>query len=435
MTSTRKCVQCGEPLIPGQDPQKLQRGEVFHKLRLDGGVDGKVRRCDMCIDEGGASEIPETVTIDGMLAEATRKDVERKHKDELKIVTALENRVQRYLSELRTSLKSYDPTPLVIDPIEIDAPDHEWVLVLSDWHVGQQTRIEETGGMFYQDLEVTRYQVTKLWEAIEAIHEIERTGRTINKITVLALGDLVEGDDMRRSQHRKITDLVTVQTVQAFDLLLWLVRQLLTRFPEVDVEMVGGNHDRLSQKPGDGGLGELGYEDTMAWLMGEFLKRSLENDINDGRLAIKNWSTFFGYKTVLGKRLVFEHGCSFRWAAGGYGGVPYYAINNAGKKYLDMVGGADFVIMGHGHQAMALPNARGWLFMNGSFPPSSQYIQSSFKSILRPQQWLLSVHEKYGLTGTYPIYLDHPGLLQPGEIWKREEEMRALQDREIIRQP
>lgn len=464
--AVRACRACGEPLVAGKNVPASKNGTVDARfVKCDecrsktaevervracrscgatlkagenapadrfGRVDGRVRQCDTCKTSGVSVE-SSPITVEEMLAEQARRDQERAAAAEIRKATALENRVRRYLEQLRESLSAYEPTPLVVDPITTDElPEHEWVLVLSDWHVGQQTRIEETGGLFYQDLTVTRFQIAELWEAIAKIHEVERGSRRINKIHVLVLGDIVEGDDMRRSQHRKVTDLITVQTIQAFDLLVWIIRQLLTRFPEVTVDMVGGNHDRLSQRPGDGGLGELGYQDTMAWLMGEFLKRTLEADIRSGRLQVTNWETFFGYRTICGRRFVFEHGASFRWASGGYGGVPYYAIHNAGKRYVDMVGGADFVIFGHGHQSMALPNGRGWLFMNGSLPPSSQYLQSSYKSVLRPQQWLLSIHDTIGLTGTYPIYLDHPGILQPGEIWEREQELRSLQDRQPI---
>jgi hypothetical protein len=41
-------------------------------------------------------------------------------------------------------------------------------------------------------------------------------------------------------------------------------------------------------------------------------------------------------------------------------------------------------------------------------------------------QTLLSVHEKYGLTGWTPIYLDVPGTALPGDVWEDPEHYAAL---------
>ena len=64
-----------------------------------------------------------------------------------------------------------------------------------------------------------------------------------------------------------------------------------------------------------------------------------------------------------------------------------------------------------------LPDGRGWLVVNGALPATTQFEQSSFKSVHRPQQTLLTVHVEHGLTNWQPIYLDVPGTALPGDIW------------------
>jgi hypothetical protein len=200
--------------------------------------------------------------------------------------------------------------------------------------------------------------------------------------------------------------------MQAADLFMWLCRQALTIFPEVEVEMVGGNHDRTGRNKGNAGLGELDYADTVSWLIAEMAVRKFEDE---PRIKIRNWQTFFGYKLIAGQRVVFEHGSSIKWAANSYGGVPWYAVSMLPRKYGDMLGPNDLTIIGHGHRPALLPAGRGWQLINGALPATTNYEQSSFKSVHRPLQFLVSMHEEYGLTGLTPIYLDVPGTVT--DVW------------------
>ncbi len=356
--------------------------------------------------------------LDAALEAAHAKDIEQQQRKELKTATALESRIRRYIAVLEEHVKAYEPTPFV--PVATKRqlaklPQHEALLFTGDWHTGMRTKIHETGGVYEQDVATTRSQVTKLWDRLERLHNIEAASVNYTKLHIVSLGDLIEGDDMRPSQHRQIEDVMTVQTIQAFDMFTWMIRQALQIYETVEVDMVGGNHDRTARNRGNAGLGELDYADTMSWLIGEFTKRVF---VDEPRVKITNWNTFFGYKVVAGQRLVFEHGSSFRWNANSYGGIPWYSVSQLPRKYAEMLGEADITAIGHGHRPAILPAGRGWMVVNGAFPATSNYEQSGFKSVHRPLQWLLSVHEEHGLTAYKPIYLDVPGTLLPGQVWE-----------------
>lgn len=359
--------------------------------------------------------------LDAILRRSAERDQEQAHRQELKKLTALEERVRRYTSVLEGALTAYEPTPLVFvaPKTRTKLPQHELILCTGDWHTGAVSKIHETGGIYEQNVETTRQQVFQLWDRIVRLHAIQSSGIHFTKLHIISLGDLIDNDDMRPAQHRSVEDVMTVQTVQAFDLFSWLCRQALTLFPEVEVEVVGGNHDRTGRSKGNAGLGELDYADTMSWLIGEFTKRLFADE---PRIKVRNWNTYFGYKHVAKHRVVFEHGSSIKWAANSYGGVPWYGVSMLPVKYASMLGQPDLMIIGHGHRPAVLPFGVGaWQILNGALPATSLYEQSSFKSIHRPLQWLLSVHEKHGLTGFTPIYLDVPGTVKPGEIWSDSE--------------
>lgn len=355
-------------------------------------------------------------TVDELLENERRADAERRHREELKKSTALEGRVRRYLSALELGLSAYDPTPLLVEPNDDpNLPEVDLVLCAGDWHTGAKIKMHETGGVYEQDIETTRTQVFQLWEKIQRLHQVKSTGARIARLYLLGLGDLIDNDDMRPAQHRQVEELVTVQTVQAFDLWTWLIRQCLTIAPEVYVDMVGGNHDRTSRAKGNAGLGELGYEDSFSWLIGEFSKRVF---VEESRVSIRNWNTFFGYREIAGQKVVFEHGSSIKWAANSYGGVPWYGVSQLPVKFASMLGASDLFVIGHGHRPAILPHGRGWQVLNGALPATTNYEQSSFKSIHRPMQTLLTLHREHGLVSWEPLYLDVPGTLLPGDVWK-----------------
>lgn len=342
---------------------------------------------------------------------------------ELKKLLSAKDSADAYRDVMRRSILAL-PVPDMLEPFQLshDKPTHTWVLTLSDIHVGQKTTIESTGEMFEQSTERVKEQFDTLWKGLLRLWEIDRHGKNLSKLVILLLGDIVEGDGMRPSQAMGIDLLVVKQAVTAADLLREFIRRTLTIFNEVEVQNVGGNHDRTSPKPGNAGLGELGYADTYAWLIGEFLRMGFDDN---PRLKIKNWESFFGTAIIANQRTVFEHGASFRTSTGSYGGVPYYPISNAADKYRQMLDGADLVVFGHFHIPAVLPMGRGWQVLNGSFTPSTNWVQSSFKRVGTPTQMLLDLHPKYGLLQARPIYLPHDGIAEPGAIW---EAHRAAQD-------
>jgi predicted phosphodiesterase len=299
-------------------------------------------------------------------------------------------------------------------PIHVADP-HTWVLVLSDIHVGQRTRVEATGGIYEQSTEITWMQFKILWDKLVELYSYNPD---ITELVILKLGDVVEGDGMRVSQAHGIDSLVTQQTIDATDMLSWLYQQAMTLWP-VKVYSVGGNHDRTSQKAGNAGLGENGYIDTFSWLQDAFLERLFTKSIVDGRISLTNHDSFYGAAKIAGQRFVYEHGASFRTGSGSYGGVSWYPISAAARSYMEMVDGADIVAFGHYHNSAVLPikGGWGWQVLNGAFPPSTEWVQSSFKKVGRPSQTLLKMHPRTGLVSWQPIYLETDHMIKPGDFW------------------
>lgn len=158
--------------------------------------------------------------------------------------------------------------------------------------------------------------------------------------------------------------------------------------------------------------------DTFSWLIGEMTKRAFGDD---PRVEVVNWETFYGTREFAGRRHVFEHGASIR-SSGGYGGVPYYPIVNAARQYESMLGGVDCVWLGHLHIPYHLPlGQEGHIIGGGSLPASSRFILSRYKTLHRPQQWLVEFHRNWGPTAFRPLYVD-VDLPKPREVWDKKHE-------------
>ncbi|KKN32418.1 hypothetical protein LCGC14_0814060 [marine sediment metagenome] len=363
---------------------------------------------------------------DGVNIKTTDERVERERqkmraeedKKLLKSLARSEAKRELYVSAVQEALSAFKPSTPRPWLIKQDrTTDVDWEIDISDWHVGQSTPQETTGGMYEQTTEIVQKQVDSLLHAMSLIYH-EANGKRVKRLWVNIMGDLIENDNMRPSQLREIDLPVVKQTIVAYDLVSYFLRTCLEMpgLEELVVDISGGNHDRTTQKAGNAGLGESDYVDCFSFIIGEFIKRGFEDD---PRVSVTNWETFFGTREFGGIRHVFEHGSSIRGSGGSYGGIPFYPIIRAAQQYESMLGGVDMVHFGHLHTPYLLPLGQdGWVVGNGALPATSTFVQSRYKKIRRPQQWLIEFHHSVGATKFEPLYADL-GLPKPGDVWKK----------------
>jgi predicted phosphodiesterase len=390
--------------------------------------DGKKRQCLLC--KNGAPSTYQAQTLEEKAAkelervELARAELSQEKaavqslRAELRKAVAARDAAEEIRAIIRDHVERVKPALLrVKPPKKNNLPTHEWVLNLSDWHIGQKTTLEETGGLFEQSTELALAQVQSLWDALALVHDIESSGRHIRKLHILSLGDMVDGDLMRVSQTKKVDRVVAEQYPIVYGLMQALVTAALSRFDEVEVHVVGGNHDRFG-KFGDAGLGELAYIDNWSYIMGTSLEMAFSAV---PRVTVKNYQSFFGTTVIAGHKFAFSHGSDVNWRSNSYAGIPYYSLNVAAERMKAMVDGYDLLVMGHGHIPMVLPvGFDSKVIMNGSLPGSSTFVQSKYKSVRRPSQGLLSMHRRLGLTSYIQLYADHEGIRTAEEMWSRE---------------
>ena len=131
-----------------------------------------------------------------------------------------------YVTAIQSALSAYEPSLVFPFPEQDAQTIVNWAVEISDWHIGQATTMEHTGGMYEQTLAVTRAQVDRLLRAISGIF-YEAKGKVVESLWIPILGDIVEGDSMRPAQLREIELPVVKQTVEGFDLLAYFISTLL----------------------------------------------------------------------------------------------------------------------------------------------------------------------------------------------------------------
>lgn len=355
--------------------------------------------------------------LDTAVEEARQQAQRHIDTGQLKALVAVEARKRAYIDAVTELAPVVLRAPtLRHDTTAQGMPEHEWVLLLSDLQLGQKTTLEETGGLFEFSTEIATRQFQRLNAILTRLHEINRQAKNITRLHIIANGDIVDNDNMRRGQAAHIDRFVMEQCLEATNLFSNLILHALSLFPEVTLYVCPGNHDRSSEKGDTAGLGEIGGAiDTYSWLMGQMLKREFAQ-IGDVKVVVSD--AYVQAAKIAGKRVVWEHGGSIQ-SGTSHAGIPLAGIVNAAEKYSAMYGGLDYLLLSHFHVPYVVPifGGKGMAIGNGAFPPSSDYAQKKLKLVGRPQQWLLDFHREFGVVGYNPIYLDDKSFIRSATYW------------------
>lgn len=390
----------------------------------DIGVDRENHPVDRCTCEPTArlhspncASLTEVDPLDEAVEEARQQAQRHIDTGQLKALVAVEARKRAYIDAVTELAPTVLRAPVLrFDTTAQGTPEHEWVLLLSDLQLGQKTTLEETGGLFEFSTEIATHQFQRLNAILTRLHEINRQAKNITRLHIIANGDIVDNDNMRRGQAAHIDRFVMEQCLEATNLFSNLILHALSLFPEVTLYVCPGNHDRSSEKGDTAGLGEIGGAiDTYSWLMGQMLKREFAQ-VGDVKVVVSD--AYVQAAKIAGKRVVWEHGGSIQ-SGTSHAGIPLAGIVNAAEKYSAMYGGLDYLLLSHFHVPYVVPifGGKGMAIGNGAFPPSSDYAQKKLKLVGRPQQWLLDFHREFGVVGYNPIYLDDKSFIRSATYW------------------
>lgn len=313
---------------------------------------------------------------------------------QLKVFLKAEEKVKEHIAAVKLAVKALDPLPrYAYKPSKQSKVALELAVHVTDWHVGELIRQEETEGWGNYNWSIAQDRVLGqfLPDVLKWL-DTQRSGYLIEKIKLICTGDFVSGDI-----HQEL--LVTnefplpVQTANAGDLLGHLGAELARHCAELTVVEIGAdNHSRLVRKP----QAKQKAQNSMSHLVYHIANKRMERLGNVKIELAEGMKLLF---EIAGTPFLGEHGDTVKsWM-----GVPWYGIERekareATRRMFDNRG-FKYLIMGHWHTPHFAQNIVG-----GCLSGTTEYDHSCGR-LSRPAQtaFLVGKHGPFSFT---PFFLN-----------------------------
>jgi len=256
-------------------------------------------------------------------------------------------------------------------------------LVLTDWQAGKRTPS--------YDLETCRERVELAVEKALDWVRIYRESFRIDRLDLLLLGDMVEGETIFEGQVWEIEAPGLEQTLFVSKLIADVVRRIAEEVPEVQIVTAYGNHGRTGRK-GDASHSTTNL-DLAAYRMAE-----MQIEGFDGVSWSISTDTYHVHD-ALGTRVLTTHGDVLR-------GNPTVNWPRKIPKLRHVIpGGFDVLVHGHTHFAYHVSVDLAHAIGVGSPESENHYARDVLAAEARPSQTMFVVGS-HGLIGEHVIYLD-----------------------------
>lgn len=323
----------------------------------------------------------------------SHKELDKKYKllqDEL-------NKTRQALSDA-LGVMSHTPS---ITTIKTHVPKKEGagtaVVMCSDWHIDELVTKAKTNGLGHYNPEIAKRRAHKLFESVVRFVRVDRSETTVDNLILWLGGDFFTSSTMHDTPCAYPP---VVAAMVAQDLLMSGITFLLNAEPKLKIHIVGsvGNHSRLSGSSQPVNVA-IEQELSLEWMMYHAIKAQL---VNEKRVTVQLDNSYNSYTKVYGRTLRFAHG-HLGWRYNdGLGGVhgPYwkYITQKADKQIR-----ADLSACGHYHTYTPAAQGRAYT-VNGSLIGATPY--SLAYGYEEPCQGYFLVHNKYGIVGQRPLFVD-----------------------------
>lgn len=267
---------------------------------------------------------------------------------------------------------------------------HEMVLMLSDAHFSEVVDPKIAMGLEYNE-DISKRRIERTRDVVIRYKQLRETSYPIRKLTVAVLGDMLSGDIHEELEVTNENPLPVALVTLAYYLHDMGI-SLRKEFDDVEFVFIPGNHPRTTRKP------RFKQKTTMNWeyVLGHFVK-ALARDSYTVTVPL---DMVYVHK-VFGWRIGMSHGDAVK--SNSFAGIPFYGIRQrreAIQALLRHLGQPqiDYLLMGHFHQPTVLEGTDSTVVINGALKGGDEYSIGTYLSSNDPVQYLLTFHEKHGLT-------------------------------------
>lgn len=280
---------------------------------------------------------------------------------------------------------------------EAKASDHEMLLMLSDAHYPEVVDPDVAMGLSYNP-DVFERRLEKIRNVTIRYKQLRETAYPVRKITVAMLGDMLSGDI-----HQELEVTNAFPTSEALVRLAHLIHDFMVtlrnEFGEAEIVVIPGNHPRQTHKPRFKQKTVTNFE----YILGHMIAA-----LSQGAYKVTVPKDMVYVHEVFGWRVGMTHGDGVK--SNSFAGIPFYGIRQrreATQALLRSLGQPqiDFLLLGHFHQPTILEGQDSTVIINGAVKGGDEYSIGSFMSNAPPVQYLLTFHERHGLTDASRINL------------------------------
>jgi predicted phosphodiesterase len=274
-------------------------------------------------------------------------------------------------------------------------------LFCSDWHWGEFVDNNEMGGIDNSfSLKIAHERARCLVESAIDLMFNHMVNPEYEGIVLALGGDMFAGDI-----HEELTESnesTMMQTMlDLLGVLVWVVNQLLEKFPNVFVVGVTGNHGRTTRKPRHKGRAYTNFD----WLLYQLLKRHYHpyEGKADRRVSFLIPDGPDALFKIYDTRYCLTHGDQFRGGDGITGALmPIMRGDHKKRSRNSQINQEyDVLMMGHFH---TLWQSRR-LIVNGSLKGYDEYAYNLNLPFEPPLQSLTFTHPDRGVTFSIPIHV------------------------------
>lgn len=268
--------------------------------------------------------------------------------------------------------------------------------LLSDVHCEELVPASKVNYLNKHNPDISKRRVSRFFELLLRFIRVERAEVEVNNLVLWLGGDFFTGKMHDAPLAMQPADAVMF----AQDMVFSGIKFLREHEPDLQIHVVGsvGNHSRVtgSLKP----VNQANEQElSLEWIMYHALRQSF---VGDDKITWQLDNSYHSYVKVYDKTIRFNHGhigWRYNQGLGGVHGPLWKAISQVWDNQI----AADLTCCGHYHTFTPASLGRPYM-VNGSTIGVSPY--GSSYGFEQPAQMFFLLHNKYGVVGQRPLFVD-----------------------------
>lgn len=328
----------------------------------------------------------------------------------LAAIKQLEERVE--LAEARQLFldrlsEAPDPRPLEVKAIQSKGslPEATYVMLASDWHVGERVDATHVQGKNEYSPEIARERAERFWRSNLTMIRAARSAWNVNQALLWLGGDLITGYIHEEYMEDNFLSPIE-EALLARELLVSGIKFVLDEY-EVDrlwVLTSNGNHGRTGKKKVSSYA-----KNSFEWMLYHLLAAEFASE---PRVDFQVANGYHNVASLYGFRVAFSHGDALRFS-GGVGGVTIPGNKRIGRAALSLpiewegtlLDKPHLHVWGHYHELM-YPKT---FIQNGSLIGWNDFAEWLGCTYERPQQASFVVDSRHRAVSNFnPIFVTKP---------------------------